>query len=65
MSKLTDREVQIVQFMADGLDGPQIAKELGMSVSTIRVHLTNIRNKSGMDTSVAAVAWCLRNGVID
>lgn len=65
LSKLTDREIQVIGLVADGLNSRQIGEEIGLHEVRVRQVLMAIRNKTGMDTTVAAVAWCLRNRLID
>ncbi|WP_087010305.1 LuxR C-terminal-related transcriptional regulator [Leucobacter sp. 7(1)] len=43
----TQREREIIDLVADGLNNPAIATELSLSVRTVETHLRNIRRKSG------------------
>jgi len=49
INQLSKREQQVVELVLQGLTDPQIAKELIVSVYTVRAHLTNIYNKLGCD----------------
>lgn len=42
---LTDRELQVIQFVAKGLSNKQIAHELFLSESTVKFHLQNASRK--------------------
>jgi DNA-binding NarL/FixJ family response regulator len=40
--QLTEREREVLALIADGLDNPEIARELGLAVKTVRNHASNI-----------------------
>ena len=48
----TDREVEVIGWLAAGTSMTDIAKRIGVSESTIRVHLATIRTKAGGWTDV-------------
>ena len=60
LSRLTPREVQILQAMADGLGSEQIAEGLGMSRHTLRTHTQNILTKLGVHSKIEAVVAAIR-----
>jgi len=62
---LTPRELEVLQLAAGGRTGPQIAKELFVSPSTISSHLKNIYGKYGVSDRASAVAKALREGLIE
>jgi DNA-binding CsgD family transcriptional regulator len=43
--KLTPREDEILYWVAHGLTDTQIAKKMGITASTVDVHIQNIRKK--------------------
>ena len=43
--QLTQREVEVLRLMADGLSSPQIAETLIVGVSTVRTHIKRIYAK--------------------
>jgi DNA-binding NarL/FixJ family response regulator len=45
VGRLTDREFEVFQMIGDGLDVREIAERLHLSVKTIEVHRTNIKQK--------------------
>jgi two-component system, NarL family, nitrate/nitrite response regulator NarL len=47
---LTDRQVEIVAAIVDGLNNPEIAKQLGISQDTVKQHLTAVFDKCGVST---------------
>ena len=61
-SPLTERELQILQFLADGSSNNEIAKELSLSQHTIKTHVGNILHKLSVDDRTQAVVKALREG---
>lgn len=64
-SPLTGREVQVLQLVADGCSGPEIAERLVVSPTTVRTHMKHIFARLGVDDRAAAVAAGIRLGVIE
>lgn len=62
---LSAREVDFLQYLAQGLNNPQIAERLSISEGTVKNHITNIYDKLGLHTRAEAVAWAWQNGVVD
>ena len=62
--QLTDREVEILQLIADGLTKKQIASKLGLSNSTVSTHAVHIFEKLSVQNAPAAVAKAFRIGVL-
>ncbi|MEA2391239.1 MAG: two-component system, NarL family, nitrate/nitrite response regulator NarL [Solirubrobacteraceae bacterium] len=62
---LTPRELDLLQLAAQGLNGPQIADDLVVSMATVKTHFENIYSKLGVPDRVAAVASAMRLGLID
>jgi DNA-binding NarL/FixJ family response regulator len=62
---LTPRELEVLTLAAQGLTGPEIAERLLLSAATIKTHLENLYAKMGVSSRVAAVAYALREGLID
>jgi two-component system, NarL family, response regulator LiaR len=56
---LTDRELEILQLMADGLSNPDIAKKLFVSRSTVKFHVSNILMKLGATSRTEAVSMAI------
>ena len=59
LALLTPRQHEIVRLIADGLTSVEIAKQLGLSVSTITFHRTNIRAKLGVDSERGLIRYAL------
>jgi DNA-binding NarL/FixJ family response regulator len=62
---VSDREVQVLQCLADGLAIPAIARELGLSQHTVRNHLRAVMAKLDVHTSLDAVVHGARAGLVD
>jgi NarL family two-component system response regulator LiaR len=62
--KLTDRELEVLALMVDGLNNTQIAGKLTVSPSTIKSHVSNILSKLGVASRTEAVTLALRNHMI-
>jgi DNA-binding NarL/FixJ family response regulator len=59
---LTEREIQVLQAVADGLSNKEIAEALTLSTYTVQVHLRNIFGKLGVSSRTGAVTSALRQG---
>lgn len=51
---LTEREKQVAVLMADGLTNAQIGSRLGVSMASVKAHLSTIFTKLGVDNRVSA-----------
>lgn len=61
---LTDREIQVLEFVANGDTSKQIAHHLGITERTIKAHLTSIYQKLEVDSRAAAVSEAMKLGII-
>jgi two-component system, NarL family, nitrate/nitrite response regulator NarL len=61
---LSAREQQILALMADGYSGPQIARTLYLSLSTVKTHTEKLYAKLGVSDRAAAVAVAMRHGLV-
>jgi LuxR family maltose regulon positive regulatory protein len=52
---LSDRELEVLRLLATDLNGPEIARELMVSLSTFRTHTRNIYSKLAVNNRRAAV----------
>ncbi len=64
VNRLTPRQVEILQLIADGVPGPDVAHRLGMSHHTLRTHVQNILTRLGVHTKLEAVAMAIRHGKV-
>jgi len=64
ISPLTPREIEILQYIAQGYLNKQIAAELGISEQTIKNHVTSILRKLNANARTEAVVVAIRQGLI-
>lgn len=62
-SPLTVREVEILQFVAQGLTNDEIAERLVVSERTVRTHVSNILAKLQLANRTQAALYALREGL--
>jgi ATP-dependent transcriptional regulator len=55
VEQLSDRELEVLRLLATDLDGPGIARQLVVSLHTVRSHTNNIYAKLGVNSRRAAV----------
>lgn len=63
-SKLTQRELDVLGLLAEGLPHEEIGRRLGISSETVRTHLRKASDRLGASTRTQAVATALRLGLI-
>ncbi len=54
---LTDREQEILQCLADGLNNKTIARKLGISDTTVKVHIKHLLSKLKLTSRLEAAVW--------
>jgi DNA-binding NarL/FixJ family response regulator len=62
---LTPREREVLALLARGASSHAIAKELAITHNTVRSHVQNILNKLQVRSRLEAVAFAIRNGLLD
>lgn len=61
--RLTPRETEVIRLIAKGYTNPQIARELGMSVGTVKVHVEHIIAKFGASDRTQAAVLAIEQGL--
>jgi DNA-binding NarL/FixJ family response regulator len=61
---LTQRELDVLALLAEGLQHEDIGRQLGISAETVRTHLRKACDRLGAATRTQAVATALRKGLI-
>jgi DNA-binding NarL/FixJ family response regulator len=59
---LTDREMDVLSLVAEGLTNDQIAQNLHLSTRTVEAHLTHIYNKLNVSSRTEAALLALKKG---
>ncbi len=63
-SSLTPREMDVLQLMAEGLTTKAIGVRLNVRFKTAACHRSRILQKLGVNSTVSAVRWAIREGHI-
>jgi DNA-binding NarL/FixJ family response regulator len=63
-SLLSTRELEILTWLAEGLVKKEIAEQLGISVTTVVTHVSNIYVKLDVNNAPAAIAKAFRRGIL-
>ncbi|MCA9970742.1 MAG: response regulator transcription factor [Anaerolineales bacterium] len=61
---LTERELEILLLMAEGMNNKQIAHSLTISNSTVKFHISNIVHKMGVETRSEALILAAKNHLV-
>jgi len=64
IKQLTERERQVLQLLAEGSSGVQIAARLSISPNTVRTHVQSILTKLQVHSRLEAAAFAVRHGLI-
>jgi DNA-binding NarL/FixJ family response regulator len=59
---LSSREIEVLKYFAEGKSNKQIAELLFISEPTVRVHLTNIKNKLYIKTKIELIRYAYKKG---
>ncbi len=61
---LSDREVQVMELLSQGMRNKELAASLGITERTAEVHVRNILTKLNVKDRTAAVSVAIRRGII-
>ena len=62
---LTDRQIEILRLIADGLRNKEIADILDIRPKTVEYHKRQLYEKIGVDRAVDAVRFAIRHGYLN
>ena len=63
--ELTERECQTLALIAEGLSNKLIARELGISDGTVKIHVRHLLTKLNLHSRLELAAWAHRGGFVD
>ena len=63
-SRLTPREREVVQLIAEGRTSKEVAVRLALSVKTVEAHRANIMNKLNVHSASQLVLYAVRNKIV-
>ncbi|MCP4374744.1 MAG: response regulator transcription factor [bacterium] len=62
--RLTSRERQVFQLIAEGGTNRSIAEQLGLAIKTVDTHRTRLMNKLDIHDQISLVKYALRKGIV-
>ncbi|HYB00422.1 MAG TPA: response regulator transcription factor [Ktedonobacteraceae bacterium] len=62
--ELTERETEVLRLMAQGQANKEIARSLNISEKTVKVHVSNILSKLGVQSRTQATLYAIRFGLV-
>jgi two-component system, NarL family, response regulator LiaR len=62
--ELTERELEVLKCIGEGMTNQQISEELFIGVKTVKTHVSNILGKLSLSDRTQAAVYANRNGLI-
>ncbi len=63
-AELTERELEVLRRIAEGLDNKEIGAQLGISESTVKTHVNHLLGKLGVTDRTKALVLALKRGLV-
>lgn len=63
-NSLSEREIEIIKLLADGLSSKEIADKLFISSRTVETHKNNIISKLNLKNNVELVKYAIKHGIV-
>jgi PAS domain S-box-containing protein len=64
VTRLTKRELEVLQLLAEGISLQSISKRLSISLTTVRNHMQHIQKRLGVHSQTEAVAYAYRHNMV-
>lgn len=64
-STLSERETQIIKLIVKGMSNKLIARALGITEGTVKVHVKNMLRKLNLSSRLEAALWAIKHGCTD
>ncbi|MBR4435393.1 MAG: response regulator transcription factor [Clostridia bacterium] len=62
-TEFTERELDVLRLLAEGMTDKEIAKQLHVSVTTVRYHVDNLISKTGQSSRTELAVNAVRSGI--
>lgn len=62
---LTEREVEVLRLIAEGLTNAEIARRLFISIKTVQAHRANLMQKLDLHDRVELVKYAIKKGILE
>jgi DNA-binding NarL/FixJ family response regulator len=62
--EFTERELEVLKLLCNGLSNAEIAEQLNLSIKTIETHRSKLLLKTGIKNSISLVLFALKNKII-
>jgi two-component system, NarL family, nitrate/nitrite response regulator NarL len=60
---LSPREREILRLVARGASNKEVARDLGIAETTVKIHVQHLLRKLGLNSRVQAAVWASENGL--
>ncbi len=65
VGKMSERELTVVQHLANGLSNKEIARLLGIVDGTVKIHVRNVQRKLKLKNRTQIAVWAVEQGLQD
>ncbi len=62
--ELTERELDVLRLIGEGMENAQIAERLYISTTTVKYHVSNLLVKLGLENRIQAAVFAVRRGLV-